>query len=73
LYNNRIKVEVEMVNEKLAAGIFGVTRTSRANCVCHDIPQAAASFSDEVSFREFSISGLCQKTQDEIFGEDEEE
>jgi len=62
-----------MVNEKLAAGIFGVTRTSRANCVCHDIPQAAASFSDEVSFREFSISGLCQKTQDEIFGEDEEE
>jgi len=26
------------------------------------------SFRDELSFKEFTISGLCQKCQDDIFG-----
>ena len=62
-----------MVNEKLAVQIFGVTRTSGANCVCHNKPQSRVTFRDEVSFREFGISGLCQESQDDIFGESEEE
>lgn len=28
-------------------------------------------FDDEVSLKEFAISGLCQKCQDQIFKEDE--
>ena len=29
-----------MVNEKLATGVFGITRTSTSNCVCHNNPRA---------------------------------
>ena len=29
-------------------------------------------FRDEISVREFKISGLCQKCQDEVFGAEEE-
>ena len=60
-----------MVNEKLAVQIFGVTRTSSSNCVCHNQPQARESFRDEVSFKEFGISGLCQRGQDDVFGGDD--
>jgi hypothetical protein len=62
-----------MVNEDLALRIFGVVRTSRNNCVCHNEPQSGFSFKDEISAREFLISGLCQKSQDEIFNSEEEE
>jgi len=62
-----------MVNEDLALRIFGVVRTSRNNCVCHNEPQNRFSFKDEISAREFLISGLCQKSQDEIFNSEEEE
>jgi len=49
-----------------------------ASCVTDDmcIPPPlgcggeATSFRDEVSEREYSISGLCQKCQDRVFGED---
>ncbi len=60
-----------MVNEALAQAIYGVARTAKTNCVCHDRPQTRESFRDEVSFKEWGISGLCQRSQDSIFGEDE--
>jgi hypothetical protein len=62
-----------MVNEKFAAQVFGITRSVKTNCVCHNKPQSRVTFRDEVSFREFGISGLCQESQDDIFGESEEE
>jgi hypothetical protein len=62
-----------MVNEKLATQVFGITRTSTSNCVCHNQPQSRSTFRDEISFREFSISGMCQKSQDDVFGPEEEE
>lgn len=61
-----------MVNEKFAAQIYGVTRTAKTNCVCHNKPQDRSTFKNEVSFKEFGISGLCQREQDSIFGEDED-
>jgi hypothetical protein len=60
-----------MVNEKFTAQIYGVTRTSPLNCVCHNEPQNRSAFGDEISFKEFGISGLCQREQDAIFGDDE--
>lgn len=61
-----------MVNElaeALAFQIWGVIRTNPHHCVCHDRPVA---FRDDLSAREFEISGLCQETQDEVFSDPEE-
>ena len=58
-----------MVDEKFAAQIYGVARTSPLNCVCHNKPQDRSTFTDELSFKEFGISGLCQREQDVIFEE----
>lgn len=33
----------------------------------------ATEFRDDISRREFTISGLCQKCQDKVFGKGEEE
>jgi hypothetical protein len=62
---------VDMVNqfaEALAFEIWGVIRTNPRHCVCHD---REVSFRDDLSAREFEISGLCQSTQDEIFDDSE--
>ena len=51
--------------------MFGRTRTqslSTATCVC--CGGEATKFNDELSKKEYTISGMCQKCQDEIFGED---
>lgn len=65
-----------MVNENLAQMIYGFKRISSSHCVCHNAPQSLDTFRDEISVKEFLISGLCQVSQDEVFnGEwaDEEE
>lgn len=38
--------------------------------VCVFCAQDASAFRDELSRKEFSISGLCQECQDETFGGD---
>ncbi len=52
-----------------ARKMFGRTRTGAINsdmCVC--CGGDALFFMDELSRREYSISGLCQKCQDKTFG-----
>jgi len=61
-----------MVNEKFAEMIYGFARTSTSHCVCHNQPQTLDHFRDEISVKEFLISGLCQSSQDEVFNSDEE-
>ena len=46
---------------------------SIGNDVCVSCNEPAVEFTDELSRREFAISGLCQKCQDKIFNYDEEE
>jgi len=41
--------------------------------VCVACGKPAVEFADEVSRREFSISGLCQKCQDVVFAPPEDE
>jgi len=37
-------------------------------CVCGFCSQPIGEFRDRLSEKEFKISGLCQKCQDEVFG-----
>lgn len=59
--------------EKFLAGSFGFDRrTSIRGDKCVPPPIGcggpATEFKDEISRREYRISGLCQKCQDKIFG-----
>ena len=45
----------------------------KGHCICHSTAQQRDSFRDEASWREFNLSGLCQKTQDSIFDCPEDE
>ena len=55
--------------EAALTGIFGVDRrkTIREN-TCAGCNQPAKTFRDDLSRREYRISGLCQSCQDAVFG-----
>lgn len=51
---------------------FGVKRTDAINdCTCVLCKNPAVAFRDTLSFREFTISGMCQDCQDSFFGGEE--
>ena len=60
----------------LFKNLYGIDRkTSITNCTCVSCGAeniTEESFRDELSLREFHISGLCQDCQDSVFGTDEE-
>ena len=62
--------------EKHFFQIFGVNRKASIQgrvCVsCGTENLTEESFTDELSLREFHISGLCQVCQDSVFGGNEE-
>ena len=59
----------------IEALLTSLTGRSRVECVdtglCATCGQDAlnTSFRDELSWKEYSISGMCQKCQDDFFGE----
>lgn len=63
------------MNREQALDVFAVSAFGRGReegkCVCHGYTVTRAQFRDEVSWKEFGISHLCQQTQDEVFEEDE--
>ena len=63
--------------DALLSGLFGVDRTSTisdGNCVaCDSTGNNATSFRDDISKKEYSISGMCQSCQDDIFGVSDDE
>lgn len=42
------------------------------NDTCSNCGEPAVEFTDELSRREFAISGMCQKCQDNFFNQEEE-
>lgn len=63
--------------EQALTSIFGFDRRDPiSRNVCCPPPIGcggpATEFRDELSKREYSISGLCQKCQDKFFGKDED-
>ena len=66
-------IKSEKIDE-LFKTLYGVDRkTSIVNrmCVSCDAKVSKEGFRDEVSLREFHISGLCQVCQDKVFGFEE--
>ena len=59
------------------AYLFGVDRhktISNGECIaCEVTGLIASSFSDDVSRKEYSISGMCQSCQDDLFGPDQDD
>jgi RNA polymerase-binding transcription factor DksA len=41
--------------------------------LCCDCGKPVGSFKDELSYKEYKITGMCQKCQDELFDSDDEE
>jgi hypothetical protein len=62
--------------EKFLEGAFGRTSAIRS-ATCVPAPAGcggpATEFRNELSRREYAISGLCQNCQDSVFGTDNEE
>ena len=55
--------------DNMAEALFGrPTSVSVFNRECVKCGEAAVDFKDELSKKEFGISGFCQPCQDEIFG-----
>ena len=58
--------------DSMLTSIFGVDRVktiTESFCVsCDSKDNNAASFRDDLSRKEYAISGLCQSCQDDIFG-----
>ena len=57
--------------------LFGVDRQQTirdGECISCDAEGIiASSFSDDISKKEYSISGMCQSCQDDLFGADEDD
>ena len=61
--------ELDKFKEETAMRLFGRSRSlAIAGSGCVKCGQSAVDFRDELSRKEFNISGFCQKCQDEIFG-----
>jgi hypothetical protein len=57
--------EIEAMLSKLT-GVSRVGAVAEASCVT--CACAATSFRDEMSRKEYTISGMCQPCQDDVFG-----
>ena len=61
--------ELDRAKEDMAMRLFGRSRVlAIAGKGCVKCGEAAVTFKDELSKKEFGISGLCQVCQDGIFG-----
>ena len=62
--------KMEQYKEEISMAFFGrsVSLAKAGNqCVC--CGKSATEFRDEISKREYQITSLCQKCQDEVFAE----
>jgi uncharacterized CHY-type Zn-finger protein len=61
--------EVENFLNELSINLFGRYRSlAKAGKSCVSCGKPATEFKDELSRKEYNISGLCQNCQNEIFG-----
>lgn len=60
--------EMEMALEGLAHTFFGRSRSGKVCVTCGSAAITPEDFRDDLSRKEYQISKMCQKCQDEIFG-----
>ena len=59
--------EVQQFVDKIAKNLFG--ETADRSCIsCKDRVAGRESFRDDLSWKEYGISTLCQACQDSVFG-----
>jgi hypothetical protein len=57
--------------DDLLTKLVGISRQDAAKQkICPLCRQPIGEFRDELSRREYEISGMCQNCQDDVFGED---
>ena len=62
---------LDTFKEETAFRLFGRSRSlAIAGNGCVKCGESATDFRDEISRKEFGISGFCQSCQDDIFGTD---
>jgi len=65
---------LDQTKEDMALRLFGRSRTvAMSNGQCVKCGEFNLEFNDELSRKEYGISGLCQCCQDSIFGTEEGE
>ncbi len=61
--------ELDQMKEDMAFNLYGRSRVlAQAGGQCVKCGGQATEFNDELSKKEYGISGFCQTCQDEIFG-----
>ena len=74
--NNEYNLEATFKSpaiEQMLSKLTGVSRVGAvAEASCVTCQGNATSFRDEISRKEYSISGMCQSCQDSIFGVSED-
>ena len=69
VYYTQMMNELDNAKEEMAFTLFGRSRVlAIAGKGCVKCGESAVDFRDELSRKEFGISGLCQGCQDGIFG-----
>lgn len=59
--------------DRLAFNFFGRTRTAAIhNNICTCCGQPAVDFRDELSRKDYAITGFCQNCQDLTYGDEDE-
>ena len=64
--------ELQSFLDKFTKKVFGMSQTEAKEqyiCVCCHNEIKDEDFRDDISRKEYDISGLCQKCQDDTFGE----
>jgi hypothetical protein len=61
---------MEEILNNLSRDLFGRTRNDDVCVSCGSQDVRPEDFRNEISRREFSISRMCQKCQDSVFGPD---
>lgn len=65
--------QIEDLLEGFSQSAFGRSRKDKSHCVtCGSAWVSIDDFRDQLSIKEFGISGMCQVCQDEVFKEPEE-
>jgi len=60
--------DLESLKRGVARELFGITlQEAHLQSICIKCKDPIVSFVDHISAKEYGISGLCQKCQDEIF------
>ncbi len=65
--------QMEGILNEFTQAAFGRKRSDDCCVICGNTNVKVSDFRNKVSIKEFSISRMCQKCQDDVFGTDEPE